>query len=76
MSKLVDSNGQYRHHVSTRPGLWTAAQVRNYLSVSTTWVYRRLKSDAAFPRPIKFGARNFWRVEAIEGWVRKQEVAS
>jgi predicted DNA-binding transcriptional regulator AlpA len=72
MSKLVVANGQHRQHVSTKPGMWTAGQVRNCLFVSAMWLYRKLKSDATFPRPIKLGARNFWRVEAIEGWLKQQ----
>lgn len=65
-----------RHHASDKPGLWTGGQLRAFLSVSTMWIPRRLKSDPTFPRPIKLGARNFWRIEAIEEWLKRHEITS
>lgn len=52
-----------------RPGtLIRVADVCELLGVSRTTIYR-LRSEEAFPEPIKLGARAIrWRIDAIEAW--------
>ena len=39
------------------------------------WILRRM-ADAAFPKPIVIGRRNYWRVEAVKFWLEQQEAKS
>jgi predicted DNA-binding transcriptional regulator AlpA len=48
------------------------AQVRQrYGDCSHMWIVRR-QADAAFPPPVYFGRRRFWRVADLETWDAEQ----
>ncbi len=47
------------------------AQLRaRYGGVSHMWIERRLKDDAAFPRPLYIAKRRFWRLAELATWER------
>jgi len=49
----------------------SAAQLRaRYGGVSHMWIERRLKTDARFPHPQKFGRLRFWDLDKIETYER------
>jgi len=49
-----------------------AGQVRErYGNASDMWIARRLK-DAAFPKPVYFGALRFWRESDLIAWEKEQ----
>jgi predicted DNA-binding transcriptional regulator AlpA len=49
----------------------TAAQLQErYGDRSGMWLYRRLKQDPAFPRPIYIGRFRFWDLSQIEAYER------
>lgn len=53
--------------------LMRSRELRSMLGgVSSTWIERRLKDDAAFPRPCKIRGQNFWRRSEVLNWVNEQ----
>lgn len=58
-----------RTHISTATGgveYIDGAQLRTrYGGRSDMWLYRMGEKEPTFPRPIKIGARNFWRLADI-----------
>jgi predicted DNA-binding transcriptional regulator AlpA len=51
-----------------------ARQVCDRYGVSEMWVWRRLKDDSGFPRPIMISGRRFWRLSELEEWEGAQPV--
>jgi predicted DNA-binding transcriptional regulator AlpA len=48
-----------------------AAQVRaRYGGCSDMWIWRRLKGDPDFPRPVYIAKRRFWRLGELVVWER------
>jgi hypothetical protein len=47
-----------------------------YGSVSQMWVERKLKFDAAFPRPYRFGHLRFWKLDELEQYERERVTAA
>ena len=39
---------------------------------SDMWLWRRLKNDPTFPRPIYIGRRRFWRQADVIAWLEAQ----
>jgi hypothetical protein len=58
--------------------IWVSArQLRNrYGNRSHMWVERRLKNDADFPKPVKFGRLRFWDLDLLEAYERRRIAAS
>ena len=44
--------------------------------VSAVWLWRRLRGDLTFPRPIQFVSRGhrYWRRNEIEAWIEAHRV--
>ena len=50
-----------------------AKQVRRrYGDVSDMWIWRRLKDDSGFPRPIDISGRRFWKLDELIAWERRR----
>jgi predicted DNA-binding transcriptional regulator AlpA len=48
-------------------------QVRQrYADASDMWLWRRLKDDKAFPRPIIISGRRFWKLSELISWEIKK----
>jgi predicted DNA-binding transcriptional regulator AlpA len=48
-----------------------AAQVRaRYGGCSDMWIWRRLKCDPDFPRPVYISKRRYWRLGDLATWER------
>jgi predicted DNA-binding transcriptional regulator AlpA len=47
-----------------------AKRVRErYGSLSAMWLWRRLRDDPTFPRPVTFGTKaRFWNVAELDAW--------
>jgi hypothetical protein len=57
--------------------LLTAAQVkRRYGGVSDLWLWRRLRDESGFPKPIFICRRRFWRLSALIAWERSRSVGA
>lgn len=51
----------------------TSATVREFCGgVSDMWIWRRLKSDPSFPRPVYVGRRRFWLESEMRNWWANQ----
>lgn len=51
----------------------SASQVSIHLGVSRVTIWRYLKNDQSFPRPIAFGTRTRrWRLLEIEAWLQSR----
>jgi hypothetical protein len=49
-----------------------SAQVRRrYANASAMWLWRRLRDDPDFPRPIVVAKRRFWKLSALIVWERQ-----
>ena len=47
----------------------TAAQVRSrYGDVSAMWLWRRVKHDAEFPRPLIIGGRQYFDLDQLDAY--------
>ena len=50
-----------------------ASQVRELCGgVSDMWLWRRLKEDPTFPRPVYIARRRFWREADVLQWLESQ----
>jgi len=59
--------------------LTTARGVCDQLgSVSAVWLWRRLRDDPTFPRPIQFSprGRRYWRRAEIEAYIEAHRVGA
>jgi hypothetical protein len=55
----------------------TSAQVKKrYGGASSMWLWRRLKNDPRFPRPLIVAKRRLWKLSALVTWERRQAAAS
>jgi predicted DNA-binding transcriptional regulator AlpA len=55
----------------------TAKQVRaRYGDVSDMWLWRRLKDDSRFPKPIEICRRRYWRLSDLLVWERSRASAA
>ena len=43
------------------------------LGVGETTIWRRMRDDPAFPRPLRIGARLYWKSDEIADYVRQQK---
>jgi predicted DNA-binding transcriptional regulator AlpA len=60
----VDDSGDY---------FLTAVQVRQrYGNASDMWLWRRLRDDSNFPRPIEIRKRRYWKLSELIAWERAQ----
>jgi hypothetical protein len=51
------------------PVYLTARQVlQRYNRVNLTWLWRRLKNDQDFPKPIYIGDVRYWSIAALEAY--------
>jgi predicted DNA-binding transcriptional regulator AlpA len=41
---------------------------RRYGNRSDMWLWRRLRDDPSFPKPIEIGRRRFWRLDELVVW--------
>jgi predicted DNA-binding transcriptional regulator AlpA len=49
----------------------TAVQVRQrYGNASDMWLWRRLRDDSNFPRPIEIRKRRYWKLSELIAWER------
>jgi predicted DNA-binding transcriptional regulator AlpA len=49
----------------------TAVQVRQrYGNASDMWLWRRLRDDSNFPRPIEISRRRYWKLSELIAWER------
>jgi predicted DNA-binding transcriptional regulator AlpA len=49
----------------------TALQVRQrYGNASDMWLWRRLRDDSKFPRPIEIRRRRYWKLSELIMWER------
>jgi predicted DNA-binding transcriptional regulator AlpA len=49
----------------------TAVQVRRrYGNASDMWLWRRLRDDSNFPRPIEIRKRRYWKLSELIAWER------
>jgi predicted DNA-binding transcriptional regulator AlpA len=49
----------------------TAMQVRQrYGNASDMWLWRRLRDDSEFPRPIEIRKRRYWKLSELIMWER------
>ncbi len=56
---------------ATDDTLLPTLQVRaRYGGCSDMWIWRRLKDDPDFPRPIYISKRRFWRLGDLVAWER------
>lgn len=47
----------------------TAPQVRaRYGRRSDMWLWRLLRNDPSFPRPLVINSRRYWKVSDLEAW--------
>lgn len=49
---------------------------RKRLDVSRPTIYRLLRRDPTFPRPIKIGSRTLFAVHEIDAWMQAQAAAA
>jgi predicted DNA-binding transcriptional regulator AlpA len=50
-------------------------QVRSrYGNCSDMWVWRRLRDESGFPKPIDISGRRFWKLSELIAWERKRAV--
>jgi hypothetical protein len=62
----IDSEAEARDHYLT------AAQARaRYGGVSDMWLWRRLRDDPDFPRPLVVGSRRIFKLSQLVAWERK-----
>jgi predicted DNA-binding transcriptional regulator AlpA len=55
--------------------LGTARQVkRHFGEVSDMWLWRRLRDDPTFPRPLVINGRRYWRWSELRIWEDKHRV--
>lgn len=47
-----------------------------YGGKSEMWVWRHLANDPEFPKPIKIGNRNFWRLRDLLAYEEKKHAAA
>jgi hypothetical protein len=53
--------------------LLRAIQVRRrYGEASDMWLFRRLRDDPTFPRPIFIGPARYWRLSSLLAWEHAQ----
>jgi predicted DNA-binding transcriptional regulator AlpA len=58
--------------MQNNPLFLTAKQVKErYGGVSSTWLWRRSKDGADFPKPVKIHGRKFWEVKALEDFEKQ-----
>jgi predicted DNA-binding transcriptional regulator AlpA len=62
------------HFEAIKPEFYTLADVRQKLGVSQATLFRWI-CKGSFPKPMKFGQKNMWRVATIEEWITEQEQA-
>jgi predicted DNA-binding transcriptional regulator AlpA len=49
----------------------TAVQVRQrFAGASDMWLWRRLRDDSKFPRPIEIRKRRYWKLSELVAWER------
>src|SRR6266576_2451054 len=49
----------------------SAVQVRQrYGNASDMWLWRRLRDDSEFPRPIEIRKRRYWKLSELIAWER------
>ena len=54
-----------------------AQQVRlRYGGRSEMWLWRMSEKEPTFPKPIKVGARNFWRLAELSAWEGKRHATA
>jgi predicted DNA-binding transcriptional regulator AlpA len=53
--------------------LITAPQLRKrYGGKSDMWLWRQLKNDSSFPRPLYLNGRRHWRFSQVQAWESQQ----
>jgi|TARA_B110000908_G_C10221137_1_gene435385 predicted DNA-binding transcriptional regulator AlpA len=60
------------HLHEIRPEFYTRLEVQQKLGISEATIFRWLK-EGTFPKPMKFGQKNMWRISTIEEWIAAQE---
>jgi predicted DNA-binding transcriptional regulator AlpA len=54
--------------------LLTSSRVRaRYSDCSDMWLWRRLRDDPHFPRPLIISGRRFWRLADLRRWEASQK---
>jgi predicted DNA-binding transcriptional regulator AlpA len=60
---LADGNDRYLN----------SKQVRHrYGDVSDMWLWRRLRDDPNFPKPMEVAGRRFWKLAELVRWERER----
>jgi hypothetical protein len=55
----------------------SSSQVRRrYANASRMWLWRRLKNDPNFPRPIIVAGRKLFKLSSLEAWERQAAAAA
>lgn len=62
--------------MSIGKGYIRVAKLAPELAVSVPTVWRWLKEDPTFPKPVKLSARvTAWRISDVESWIQSKEGA-
>lgn len=60
------------HLEAIKPEFYTRADVEQKLGVSQATIFRWTK-NGTFPKGVKFGQKNVWRVATVEEWIAARE---
>jgi predicted DNA-binding transcriptional regulator AlpA len=58
---------------NTTDGYLRAPELCKRYGVSDMWLWRRLRDDPSFPKPMRINRIRYFRISELEAWERRQQ---